>query len=268
MPLPFLLAAPVLYAASAGAAATVTTTTATLIGVGAGAGGIAVGAGSWWAWGFFSNQDTEPTQAHQDSLAAQNRMTEDRINGANEAVALLAREAATLRQEVREAVSATTVSIDHLNQLSGRISETNGRLMTAVESARESSRILADSIPVLREVSERSYLQGIAAVTMLSELNELLALKVDTVIQTARDIGTLQHVVDEQATVITQLGNAVQTLTSENEAQGRVIIQKDREITQLKALSTRLGEQCRFFKQQLSQQPTLPIHTSTIAQLS
>lgn len=294
MPLPLLLAIPVICAASAGAGTTITVSVsaaaaaaaataaaagagaattisaaaATAIGVGAGAGGVAVGAGSWWAWGFFSKPNAKLTQTHQDSLAAQNRMTEERIRGASDAVELLAQEAAALKLEVREAVSATTVSTDRLQQLSQRISETNGRLVAAVESARETSRTLADSLPGLREVSESSNLQGIAAVTMLSELNELLTLKVDTLIQTASDIGALQHTVDEQTTVITRLGNAVETLTAENEAQGRVIVQKEREVTQLKALSTRLGEQCRFFRQQLSQQPSLPIHTPTVAQLS
>ena len=268
MPLPLLLAVPFVYAASAGAGTTISTTVATLIGLGAGTGGVAVGAGSWWAFGFFSKRKAQPTQSHQDSLAAQNRMTQERIDSANQALESLAAEATALKLEVREAATATTVSVDHLKQLSERISETNERLMAAVENARESSRTLTDSLPALREVSQSSHLKGIAAVTMLGELNELLTLKVDTLIQTARDIGALQHTVDEQTTVITRLESEVEALTLDNEDKSRVIAENREELLQVRDLLARRNEKCRFFKQQLERQSTLPAPVPTVAQLS
>lgn len=260
MPLPFI-AGPLIYGAAAGS--TVSTSIATLIGVGAGTGGAVVGAGSLWLWGIFSKQNTQPSQAHQDSIAAQNRITEDRINGANETLESLSAEAAALRQEVREAASTTTVSIEQLNQFSVRISETNERLMMAMESAREAGSDLAESLPALREISTRSHFKGTAAITMLSELNELLTLKVNSLTQTTRDIRALNTIIDDQTAVIARLGSTVETLSSENETQRKVIVQKDRDIAQLKAVSDRLSEHCRFYKQQLSAQPTTLTHVPT-----
>lgn len=256
MPLPFIIAAPIVYGAAAGSTSTATT-------LGVGAGGAAVGAAAYWAWGFFSKEDTPPTQAQQDSLLAQHRMTEERINGAHQAVELLAQEAEALKQEVRLAASSTTVSIDQIHQLSERISETNQRLISAVERAREAGSMLSDSLLVLRETSERSHLKGAAALTMLDELNQHLMLKIDMLIQITANIRSLQTVIDAQSKDIIELGKEVQTLKEENEAKDKIIDITTKELVETKALLVSRNEKCRFFKEKLLEQYPSAIRTAT-----
>ncbi len=258
MPVPLiLLASPLLPMVGGPALSSISAAVATVIGFSAGAGGVAVGVTttSWWSTWF--SMSSPLSQEHQDLLVAQNRLTEERINNASAKVEQLTREAIALKEEIKE-VTTTTVSAERLHELSERITETNERLAAAMETAKKASASLSESLPELKELSDASHLKAIKAATMLGELNEYLRIRVDVFIQTANDIETLQHTLNEQTGTILQLGETVQSLTVENNAQRETIKKQDDEIAKLIRVSTILKNQCGFFKERFRLEPAQP----------
>jgi triphosphoribosyl-dephospho-CoA synthetase len=262
MPVPLiLLASPLLPMIGGPALSSISAAVATAIGLGAGAGGVAVGVTTTSLWSTWFSKSSSPSQEHQDLLAAQNRITEERINNVSVQIEQLTQEATALKQEIKEATQ-TTISAERLNELSERIAETNEKLTAAMEIAKEASASLSESLPELKELSDASHIKAITAATMLGELNEFLQVKVDVLIQTANDIKTLQHTLNEQTVTITQLGETVQSLTVVNNAQRETIKKQDDDIAKLIQVSTTLRAQCGFFKERYRPELAQPLQPS------
>ena len=261
MPFPLLLAIP----AIAGAAPGISAFLATVIGVGAGTGGAAIGAGSVWA--IFhkrkKNQTPLPT-THENSLLEQEEITADRLNKANSSLSLLAQEAEALSVDVKEATAATTGSVDRLVEVSIQIEATNEKVKLAMQDAMASTQTLSATLPNLEGLSEETHQKVVTVISKLVELNELFTDKINSLIQTASDIKELRETVEKQGQAINGLGNTITKLKLENEQKNQTVNKKTQEVEQLKTLSIRLNDQCRFFKQHLSEQPIPGVGTEEV----
>lgn len=242
----FLLATPLLPMVVP-VVSSISTAFATLFGIGTGA--VVGGVGTYAV----VSQGLTPSRAHLESLDEQNRVTAERINKASARVEKLSQRALALKQKVKQATTATTVSVERLHDLSGRIVRTGEKLTSAIAEAKAAGASLSEALPTLKEISTESHIKGITAITMLSELNDLLTVKVDALIQTARDIGRLQHTLDAQTGTITRLGEEVSALREENTAQRETIEKQDEEINRLVTVSQILHKQCGFFREKCMQ---------------
>lgn len=204
-------------------------------------------------WELLFSNPSALSQEHLDSLAAQNMITEERINNFRAEIEELTQEASHLKQEVKDASTATTVSVAHLHELSDRIMEINEKLTVIVHAAKDANASISESFPALKEISDASHIKGITAITMLGELSGLLNVKANAIIQISQNTDVLQHTVEEQLGTISRLTEAVQTLTDENDTQRQIIVKKNAEITQLKDLSARLTKHVGFFTNKLPQ---------------
>ena len=104
----------------------------------------------------------------------------------------------------------------------------------------------------------------VTVISKLVELNELFTDKINSLIQAASDIKELRETVEKQGQAINGLGNTITKLKLENEQKNQTVNKKTQEVEQLKTLSIRLNDQCRFFKQHLSEQPIPGVGTEEV----
>lgn len=241
MPLPFALAAgSLIYGSTAGATSA---TTAAVVGTATG-GGVS----AWLAWLFFRNKPAELSAEHQASLAAQSAMTTERID-----------EAARTVVEARDAVGSVATAItllteeaarsaESLHQSSDLIAETSLTLLAADQAAQDSSERLTALQPNLQVLLQRMQEENQATTARLDALILQLNKRDEQITQAQTDIAGLTHVINEQAAVMTELGEAVQTLETENAKQAQIIVNQKHTITQLEEQGGRALEQLSIFK--------------------
>ena len=214
------------------AAATPITTTSTATVAGATIGGLAAGAtGFWW---FFSGSEKEIPPEYKASLDAQNRLTQQRIAEATQAVKSVAPGLKVVATQVKQATQATTASVSELKQTSENILQTSERLKDVVLATKKPRNSHTSAYAALKSVMQQTY-QYVQETT-------------DEISQAHRDIETLKTTLDEQAAAIASLTELVNTLTAENAQHQQTIEQQDLEIKRLKPQVAQLAAQTRFFR--------------------
>lgn len=166
---------------------------------------------------------------------------------------------------MKEATAATTGSVDRLVEVSKQLEATNEKVKLAMQDAMASTQSLSETLPSLEGLSEATHQKVVTVISKLVELNELFADKINSLIQTASDIRELRETVEQQGQVINDLGSAVKKLKLENEQKSQTVNKRTQEVEQLKSLSIRLNDQCRFFKQHLSEQPSPGVGTEELS---
>lgn len=249
MPVPFALAAvPVIYAAAAAGASS--TATAAVVGTAATAGG---GFSAWLAWLFLRKKPLEISPEHQDSLDAQNTLTTERIAEADRTVAEVHHAVDSVVTAVTLLREATETSAASLSQSSAQIAETSSNLLAADQAAQESSERLTALQPGLQELLQRMQEEGQRTTERLEALTAQLSRRDEEMAQASSDITRLTQVVEQQAAVMIDLGDALQTLQTRNVEQAREIVAKEQLITNLEIQAERTLGQLRFFKEMAKQ---------------
>lgn len=241
MPLPFALAAgSLIYGSTTGASSA---TTAAVLGTATG-GGVS----AWLAWLFFRNKPPELTAEHQASLAAQSTMTTERIDEATRTVV-----------EARDAVNSVATAInllaeksarsaESLHQSSDLIVEASVTLLAADQAAQNSSERLTALAPNLHMLLQRMQEENQVTAARLDALILQLNKRDEQIAQAQSDIAGLTHTINEQAAVMAELGDAVQTLETENARQAQIIVTQKHTISQLEEQSGRALDQLSIFK--------------------
>ena len=239
MPLP-LLAPPAAYAL---AAATASSTTTTTLGLGATALG-----GGWLAWLFWPKSAVISEQ-HQRSLDEQNKLVLKRIDGANDQVVEVQEAAAAAAVEVAELTQVVGASVIQLQDASGKIQDASQVLLKAGEELHHSTDTMASLTPDLQRLLEKMQQESAKTAEQLDKMMALLQQKDAEMTKAREDINVLSHVVGEQAGLITTLGDTVQVLKAENEAQKTQIVKKDEQLSQYRSAAEIAYKNCQFFKQ-------------------
>lgn len=123
MPLPFILAPAILATAKAAAS---------YVGyyiAGGFIGGMGVTGGIWY---YTASNERILLQEHIDSLNAQHKITNLRIETAHTTLGLLCQNVILLQEEINAATGSTSISVERLKEITKQLSDTSQILQTAI----------------------------------------------------------------------------------------------------------------------------------------
>jgi len=242
MPLPliFLAAAPVATAA--------VSTTTIIAAATASASFISAGfAGIWYF--IFKKKKSKLTHEDHDSLTAQAKITQERIDELTNATSLVGVEIKRVATAVMNtAFAATTTSENYLKSVE-RILLSIQKLQETTHDIEQSSQNLVEALPLLQKISENVAGNLVNTVKKSQQLNQQLVEKKIEIARTTEDIRTLSKYIDEQANTINQLKDTLVTLMADNNDLKNTIQQQHIKYNQLEAAAQHADRNHRLFRE-------------------